>query len=96
MDIQAVNNDFIKIRNIADFEEDIRVLWKEAEETFHEHRLIMDCEPESLVRLMIAAKDFKLLGPFRVSFQIKPYKFPSLLQKGTFFLELVFNAFGYP
>ncbi|TMW41054.1 hypothetical protein DOY81_013868, partial [Sarcophaga bullata] len=29
------------------------------------HRLIMDCEPESLVRLMTAAKDFKLLGPFR-------------------------------
>ncbi|TMW44675.1 hypothetical protein DOY81_010240, partial [Sarcophaga bullata] len=48
MDIQAINQDFIKLRNIADFEEDIRVLWKESEEIFHEHRLIMDCEPESL------------------------------------------------
>ncbi|XP_065357964.1 glutamate receptor ionotropic, kainate 2 [Calliphora vicina] len=65
MDIQTINRDAIKLRNIADFENDIRVLWKEAEETFHENRLIMDCEPESLVRLMKAAKDFKLLGPFR-------------------------------
>ena len=71
MDIQTINKDFIKIRNIAEFEEDIRVLWKESEEIFHEHRLIMDCEPESLVRLMTAAKDFKLLGPFRVGFQLK-------------------------
>lgn len=68
MDIQSINRDTIKLRNIAEYEHDIRVLWKEAEETFHEQRLIMDCEPESLVRLMKAAKDFKLLGPFRVRF----------------------------
>lgn len=66
MDIQSMNADTIKLRNIADYEQDIRVLWKEAEETLHEQRLIMDCEPESLVKLISSAKDFKLLGPFKV------------------------------
>lgn len=74
MDIQSINRDTIKLRNIAEYEHDIRVLWKEAEETFHEQRLIMDCEPESLVRLMKAAKDFKLLGPFRVRLFLPPKK----------------------
>ncbi|XP_058982073.1 glutamate receptor ionotropic, kainate 2 [Musca domestica] len=65
MNVAEVKRENIKIRNLAEYEDDMRVLWKEIEEDFHEQRLIMDCKPESLVPLLNQAKEFKLLGPFR-------------------------------
>ncbi|XP_030380658.1 uncharacterized protein LOC115628614 [Scaptodrosophila lebanonensis] len=65
MNIHALNSDYVKLRNLADYAEDYRVLWKEAAETFHEHRIIMDCEPQTLKELLQISLDFKLQGPFR-------------------------------
>ncbi|XP_002002744.3 glutamate receptor ionotropic, kainate 2 [Drosophila mojavensis] len=65
MNIHALNTDYLKLRNLADYAEDYRVLWKEADETFHEHHIILDCEPKSLRELLKISVDFKLQGPFR-------------------------------
>lgn len=67
MNIHALNTDYLKLRNLADYAEDYRVLWKEADETFHEHHIILDCEPKSLRELLKISVDFKLQGPFRVN-----------------------------
>ncbi|XP_017048956.1 glutamate receptor ionotropic, kainate 2 [Drosophila ficusphila] len=65
MNIQAVNSDYIKLRNLADYTDDYRVLWKEADETLHEQRIILDCEPSTLKELLKISVGFKLQGPFR-------------------------------
>ncbi|XP_043641530.1 glutamate receptor ionotropic, kainate 2 [Drosophila teissieri] len=65
MNIQAVNSDYIKLRNLADYADDYRILWKETDETFHEQRIILDCEPKTLNKLLQVSIDFKLQGPFR-------------------------------
>ncbi|KAL7740684.1 hypothetical protein ACLKA6_000051 [Drosophila palustris] len=65
MKIHALNSDLVKLRNLADYAGDYRVLWKDADETFHEHRIILDCEPKSLKQLLKVSVDFKLQGPFR-------------------------------
>ncbi|XP_016946037.3 glutamate receptor ionotropic, kainate 2 isoform X1 [Drosophila suzukii] len=65
MNIQALNSDYVKLRNLADYAGDYRVLWKEADETFHEQRIILDCEPKTLKELLKISMDFKLQGPFR-------------------------------
>ncbi|XP_017012808.2 glutamate receptor ionotropic, kainate 2 isoform X1 [Drosophila takahashii] len=65
MNIQALNSDYVKLRNLADYAEDYRILWKEADETFHEQRIILDCEPKTLKELLKISMDFKLQGPFR-------------------------------
>lgn len=70
MGIHTVNKDAIKLKRITDYSQDIRVLWKEAAEALHEQRFILDCDPKSLVDLLNTAKDFKLLGPFKVSFEL--------------------------
>lgn len=67
MNIQALNSDYVKLRNLADYAGDYRVLWKEVDETFHEHRIILDCDPKTLKELLKVSVDFKLQGPFRVS-----------------------------
>jgi len=68
MNIQALNSDYVKLRNLADYAGDYRVLWKEADETFHEQRIILDCEPKTLKELLKISMDFKLQGPFRVGY----------------------------
>ncbi|XP_067620607.1 glutamate receptor ionotropic, kainate 2 isoform X2 [Eurosta solidaginis] len=65
MNIQIMNNEFIKLRFIEDYRKDLRVLWKEVSETLHEQRIVMDCRPESLQNLLEISKEFKLLGSFR-------------------------------
>ncbi|XP_017098809.3 glutamate receptor ionotropic, kainate 2 [Drosophila bipectinata] len=65
MNIQALNSDYVKLRNLADYAGDYRVLWKEVDETFHEHRIILDCDPKTLKELLKVSVDFKLQGPFR-------------------------------
>ncbi|KAH8403007.1 hypothetical protein KR222_003097, partial [Zaprionus bogoriensis] len=65
MNVHALNSDYLKLRNLADYAEDYRILWKEADETFHEHHIILDCAPESLKELLRVSVDFKLQGPFR-------------------------------
>nr|AAA28574.1 glutamate receptor subunit [Drosophila melanogaster] len=65
MNIQALNSDYVKLRNLADYADDYRILWKETDETFHEQRIILDCEPKTLKELLKVSIDFKLQGPFR-------------------------------
>ncbi|XP_068151172.1 glutamate receptor ionotropic, kainate 2 [Drosophila tropicalis] len=65
INIYALNSDYVKLRNLADYAEDFRVLWKEADETYHEHHIILDCEPQTLKELLKISVKFKLQGPFR-------------------------------
>lgn len=98
MNLASVERDYIKIRNIEDYMDDLRVLWKEIEEDFHEQRLIMDCTPESLVTMLNQAKEFELLGPFRVSLDtgsLPKYRWDVFIVL-CIPLELVLYSFGYP
>ncbi|XP_062134583.1 glutamate receptor ionotropic, kainate 2 [Drosophila sulfurigaster albostrigata] len=65
MNIYALNSQFVKLRNLADYAGDYRILWKDADETFHEHHIIMDCDPKSLKELLKVSVGFKMQGPFR-------------------------------
>nr|QKN21515.1 glutamate receptor ionotropic kainate 2 [Zeugodacus tau] len=85
MNIEALDNELIKIRNIEDYKSDLRVLWKEASETLHEHRVILDCEADSLQSLLLIAKDFKMLGAFK-------YLFLSHLNTHNSPLQSMYNA----
>ncbi|XP_036340742.1 glutamate receptor ionotropic, kainate 2-like [Rhagoletis pomonella] len=85
MDIQSLNNDLLKLRYIGDYVQDLRVLWKEASETFHEHRIILDCHEDSLQNLLETALEFKLLGSFR-------YWFLSYLNTHNSPLRSMYNA----
>nr|QKN21287.1 glutamate receptor ionotropic kainate 2 [Bactrocera dorsalis] len=68
MNINPLNSEQIKIRYIEDYKSDLRVLWKEISETFHEHKVILDCEADSLQELVLTAKEFKMLGSFKYLF----------------------------
>jgi len=81
MNIQALNSDYVKLRNLADYAGDYRVLWKEADETFHEQRIILDCEPKTLKELLKISMDFKLQGPFRVCDMNKELRTIRIYQK---------------
>lgn len=66
MNIKPLDSEQIKIRYIEDYKSDLRVLWKEISETFHENRVILDCDADSLQSLILTAKEFKMLGSFKV------------------------------
>ncbi|XP_018792414.1 PREDICTED: glutamate receptor ionotropic, kainate 2 [Bactrocera latifrons] len=68
MNINPLNSEQIKIRYIEDYKSDLRVLWKEISETFHENKVILDCEADSLRDLVLTAKEFKMLGSFKYLF----------------------------
>ncbi|XP_037961200.1 glutamate receptor ionotropic, kainate 2 [Teleopsis dalmanni] len=65
MDINTLTHDFIKVIKISVYNDDYRVLWKEAAESFHEQRFILDCEPETLEGLLKVALEYNLLGAFK-------------------------------
>nr|XP_036232278.1 glutamate receptor ionotropic, kainate 2 [Bactrocera oleae] len=68
MNIKPLDSEQIKIRYIEDYKSDLRVLWKEISETFHENRVILDCDADSLQSLILTAKEFKMLGSFKYLF----------------------------
>uniref|UniRef100_W8CAB7 Glutamate receptor ionotropic, kainate 2 n=1 Tax=Ceratitis capitata TaxID=7213 RepID=W8CAB7_CERCA len=68
MNINNLNFDLIKLRYIEDYKNDLRVLWKETSETLHEHKIILDCDANSLQTLFETAKEFKLFTLFKYWF----------------------------
>lgn len=66
LQLNTFRKDTITLRYIGDYRNDLRVLWKELEEILHEQYIILDCKPQRLLPLLKIAKNFKLLGSFRV------------------------------